>query len=61
MKNEREKEIEHANPLNRYSGGLFKQRDKVKQQITDQQQQSVNISISRLQREIKKQREMYMW
>lgn len=28
MKNEREKEIEHVRPLNRYCGGFFKQRDK---------------------------------
>jgi hypothetical protein len=54
MKNERQKEIEHVNPLNRYSGGPLKQRDKARQQITDNQQQNANISISRPQGEIKK-------
>lgn len=60
MKNEREKEIEHVNLLNRNSGGFFKQRDKAKQLITNHQQQNANISISWAQREIKKQKEMYM-
>jgi hypothetical protein len=59
MKNEREKEIEHVNPLNRHSGGLSKQRDKARQQITDHQQQNANISISGPHGEIKKQRETY--
>lgn len=57
MKNERKKEIEHVNPLNTQRRGLLKQTDKVRQPITDQQQQNPNISISRPQREIKKQRE----
>lgn len=60
MKNEQEKEIEHVNPFNRY-GGLFKQRDKIRQQITYHPQQNANISISRFQRELKKQREMCMF
>ncbi len=56
MKNEREKEIEQVNPLNRYSGGFLQPRDKARQPIIDQQPQNenVNISISRFQRELKK-------
>ena len=54
MKHESEKEVEHVNPLNRHSGGLSKQRDKARQQITDHQQQNANISISRPHGEIKK-------
>jgi hypothetical protein len=60
MKNEREKEIEHVKPHNRYCGGFFKQRDKARQQITEQQQ-NANISISWPQKKIEKQRERYMW
>jgi hypothetical protein len=60
MKNEREKEIENVNPLNTQCRGLLKQTDKIRQQITDQQQ-NANISISRPQGEIKKQRDMYIW
>jgi len=57
MNDERRKEIEHVNPLNKYSGGFFKQKDKARQQIIDQQQQNANISISWPQRKIEKQRE----
>ena len=49
MKNERENEIEHVKPFNRYNGGFFKQRDKARQQIIEQLQ-NANISISWLQR-----------
>lgn len=59
MKNEREKEIEHVKPFNRYNGGCFKQRDKARQQIIEQQQ-NANISISWPQRKIGKQREKYL-
>jgi hypothetical protein len=56
MKNEREKEIEHVKPPNRYSEGFLQPRDKVRQPITDQQPQNVNvnISISRSPGELKK-------
>jgi hypothetical protein len=58
MKNEREKEIEHVKPFNRYNGGCFKQRDKARQQIT--KQQNVNISISWPQKNRKAKGEVYV-
>ena len=59
MKNEREKEIEQVNPP-RHNGGLFKHRDKVRQQITDHQQQNANSSISRPQKKIKARGDVYV-
>ena len=59
MKNEREKEIDGVKLLNRRSGGFLKDKDKARQQITDQQQQTANISISRVQREIKTKGDVY--
>jgi hypothetical protein len=56
MKNERE----HVKPSSRDNGVCFKQRDKARQQIIEQQQ-NANISISWPQKKIEKQREKYMW
>jgi len=58
MKNEREKEIEHVEPLNSYRGGFSKQKDKARQQITEQLQ-NANISISWPQKNRKAKGEVY--